>query len=167
MPRDQTRAFVEGVPKIDVRRAVRELGREMFAGHTVALETSNGRQPVGLVRELRKPFGGTRVFFRCGWCECRVCILYLRRGAWACRRCHGLAHWVEALSLSQRRVRRLVKLRERIGQAPGGGVLGPLPPKPKRMRWRTYERMAAELDKLQRRHLSAPFPASLLRRFSR
>ena len=154
MPRDQTRAFVEGVTKLDVRRAVRELGRDMFAGDAVALKTQTGRQPVGLVREARKPFGGRRVFFLCPRCECRACILYLRRGTWACRRCHGLAHWVEALSLRQRRVRRLVRLRERIGQAPGGAVLGPLPPKPKRMRWRTYERIASELVELQRRHFS-------------
>ena len=60
----------------------------------------------------------------------------------------------------QRRVLRIVRLRERIGQAPGGSIVGGLPPKPKWMRWRTYERHALDLARRQAEHFRSPLLSS-------
>lgn len=164
MSRQMHRRFVESTPNIDIRRAVRELGRDVFAGSAVRLRTGAGACTVSLARCPQPMCGGHRVYFVCGRCERRACILHLYRGAWACRRCHGLAYWSEAIAPRQRRARRLVKLRQRMGQADAGAAIGPLPPKPKRMRWRTYEHLAGQLAKIEGDLWRSPVAPSRLAR---
>lgn len=160
------RQFVEGTPKFDVRRACRKLGRSAFAGSRVALRTPTGEQWLDLVSVARQPFGGEQIYMRCR-CGARACLVYLVRGVWACRRCHSLSHWIEAAGPVQRRVLRIVRLRERIGQAPGGSIVGGLPPKPKWMRWRTYERHALDLARRQAKHFRSPLSATASVRLAR
>ncbi len=167
MARQLQRRFVESAPQIDIRRACREMGKAALSGGTVIVRSSAGEQSVELARCDRPVFGGQRVYFRCGRCSRRACILYFARGGWACRRCHRLAHWTEALAPRQRRVRWLVRLRERMGQPAGGSAVGPLPDKPKWMRWHTYERLAADLTRREREHFASPIAPTVLARMAR
>jgi hypothetical protein len=161
MPRFQTRRFTEGRPRVDIRAIRRELGPAVLTARSLTVTTTHGVHHLELEHVPRPPFGGVRAYLRCPQCDRRADILYLVRH-WACRTCHGLAHWSEAITPMQRRVRRLVRLRERMGQAPGGSIMGEMPVKPKRMRWRTYERLAVEFGRLSAEHRKAPVPPSVL-----
>lgn len=161
-----TRRFVGGRSQIDIRELRREYGKAALAGNVVSLRWGDRVETVELVRSARR-FGGWESYFICGRCERRACILYLVRDRLACRRCHRMAHWSEAITPMQRRVRRLVRLRERMGQPAGGNAIGPLPDKPKWMRWRTYDRLAAELARREREHFASPIAPMILARITR
>ena len=78
-------------------------------------------------------------------CGRRVAILY-GGGIFACRRCYQLAYPSAREDVSDRAARRADRLRARLHWEPrilnGGGE------KPKWMRWRTFDRLAAEHDQL-------------------
>jgi len=57
----------------------------------------------------------------------------------ACRRCHNLAFASENETQAGRSLRRLLKQRDRLGQAEGG-VVAPFPSKPRWWRWPRYLR---------------------------
>jgi hypothetical protein len=93
------------------------------------------------VRIARKPcrLGGSRPYFICpgavkeAHCGRRVCKLYLARRYFLCRHCYGLAYASQREGPQDRRLRRVVKLRQRLG--------GDSYTKPKGMWQRTYERL--------------------------
>lgn len=166
MSREQTRRYVDGALKLDIRQAVLQWPAEIFERDLVQIKAGGHAETVRLTR-VPRPFGGAQTYFECGPCMRRVCILYRLGGTWACQRCHKLTHWTQAITARQRRVRRIVRLRERIGQAPGGSIVGGLPPKPKWMRWRTYDRHALDLARRQAEHYRSPLPASAFVRVAR
>jgi hypothetical protein len=91
--------------------------------------------------------GGVRPWFICpaGGCGRRVAILY--SGAiFACRRCHQLAYASTREDAAYRATRRADQLRERLGWKPG--IYNDPGPKPKWMRWRTFQRLTEEHDRL-------------------
>lgn len=92
------------------------------------------------------PFGGGRYWFRCPMegCGRRVAILHWGSSRFACRRCQGLAYSSQREDAIDRNLRRARKIKLKLG----GHVdsMGSCPKKPKRMRWRTYERLIAESD---------------------
>jgi hypothetical protein len=96
--------------------------------------------PVFLER-TRCHYGGERAWFRCPARVCgrRVAILY--GGAiFACRHCHDLAYPSQREPQHYRLLSRAQSLHVRLG---GNGAVGDgLPPKPKGMHWRTYERLS-------------------------
>jgi hypothetical protein len=98
--------------------------------------------------------GGWRAWFICPAVGCgrRVAILY-GGGIFACRRCYQLAYPSSREDAGDRATRRADKLRARLGWEPG--ILNLNGDKPKWMRWRTFERMAAEHDQLVARSLQA------------
>jgi hypothetical protein len=108
------------------------------------------------VRIVRTPcnLGGWRAWFICPAVGCgrRVGILY-GGGIFACRRCYQLAYPSSREDAGDRATRRADKLRARLGWEPG--ILNLNGDKPKWMRWRTFERMAAEHDQLVARSLQA------------
>lgn len=78
--------------------------------------------------------GGYNVWFECGKCHCRVRRIFLKHGAWACRKCHDL------LYLSQR-VDPLVRANakaESLAYLEKG--------RPPRMHVQTYNRLMDELN---------------------
>ena len=105
--------------------------------------------------------GGHRVWWRCpaAGCSRRVAVLYGCNGAiFACRHCYRLNYKCQRETDSNRLIRRLDKLRGRLGWQPGfgNGDKG----KPHRMRWPTYWRLVQEHDQLEQAIL-----LSAIRRF--
>jgi len=98
-------------------------------------------------------FGGKRPWFLCPAVGCgrRVAILH-GGGVFACRRCYQLAYPSQQEADHDRAMRRADKIRERLGWRPG--VLRLPGCKPKKMHWRTYERLADEYDTLVAQSLS-------------
>lgn len=76
---------------------------------------------------------GERHWFLCPLCERRCGVLYIS----GCRLCVGARYRSESLSPKDRRLRKALKRRARLGQGKGG-LLRPFPAKPKWMRWKTY-----------------------------
>ena len=166
MPREQTRRYVDGAFKLDIRQAVLQWPAEVFERDLVQIKVGAHAETVRLTR-MSQQFGGAQMFFECGSCTRRVCILYRLGGTWACQRCHKLTHWSQAITARQRRIRRILRLLERIGQAPGGSIVGGLPPKPKWMRWRTFERHALDVARRRGQHFRSPLSATASVRLAR
>ena len=97
------------------------------------------------MRIVRTPcnLGGSRAWFICPAVGCgrRVAILY-GGGIFACRRCYRLAYASSREDACDRATRRADRLRARLDWEPG--ILNGGGEKPKWMRWRTFERLAAE-----------------------
>jgi hypothetical protein len=89
--------------------------------------------------------GGVRPWFICPALGCgrRVAILY-ERGIFACRHCHQLAYVTAREDEAYRATRRADQLRERLEWKPG--IYNDPGPKPKWMRWRTFQRLTEEHD---------------------
>jgi hypothetical protein len=95
-----------------------------------------------------QPFGGRRWWFVCPHSGKRVAKLYLPNGAFtfASRQAYRLAYACQREPTHDRALRRAFKLRAKLG-ADGG--IGDYILKPKWMRWRTYERAMARIDKVE------------------
>ena len=65
-----------------------------------------------------------------------------------CRTCHGLHYRSQYEPCYERAVNEADKLRARVGGSRGAFDEDPFPPKPKRMRWATYNRLQARYDRL-------------------
>lgn len=140
----------ETVASIDVRT---ELNR-------VVLEYRNRRWG-GIWREVEEPvciertpchLGGTRPWFLCPNLGCgrRVAILYCR-GTFACRRCHRITYASSNEGDGDRAARRALRIRARLSW--DATIMCSHAPKPKWMRWRTYDRLLAEHEALLSRSL--------------
>jgi hypothetical protein len=99
------------------------------------------------VRIVRTPcnLGGSRAWFICPAVGCgrRVAILY-GGSIFACRHCYRLAYPSAREDVCDRAARRADRLRARLDWEPG--ILNGGGEKPKWMRWRTFERLAAKHD---------------------
>lgn len=69
-------------------------------------------------------------------------VLYLYGLYLLCRRCHGLVQESEREDRACRLMHKVQKIHRRLGGS--GSLLESLPPKPKRMRWWTYERLCRQ-----------------------
>lgn len=98
-------------------------------------------------------YGGTRPWWVCPGCGERAAILYLWDGRSRCRRCRGLLYATQHEDARDRLIRRLRNLRLRLGGT--ANLLGPMPPKPKGMQWRTYLRLQGELIRLTEAYVAA------------
>jgi hypothetical protein len=104
-------------------------------------------------------YGGQRAWFLCPAAGCgrRVAILY-GGGIFACRHCYRLAYPSQRESADDRALRQAQNIRKRLGGT--ANMMEPFPPKPKGMRWRTYERLADQ----ERGHTQVSL-AGIVRRF--
>jgi len=94
-------------------------------------------------------FGGLRWWFVCPRSNRRCRQLYLPLGGrhfWS-RRAYRLGYASQREDAYDRALRRARKLCLRLGGDPADGEL---PARPKRMRWRTYDRIIAKLDAAHR-----------------
>ncbi len=96
-------------------------------------------------------FGGRRQWLCCLKCGRRCRKIYGGR-YFRCRQCHGLVHASTREPPYQRDLDRADRIRERLGDPSGSAFNGDdFPPKPKRMRWKTYRRLAEQYEDLQNR----------------
>jgi predicted RNA-binding Zn-ribbon protein involved in translation (DUF1610 family) len=108
---------------------------------------------------------GSRPWFRCPNCGRRAGKLYLPVGGrhFMCRRCYDLAYesqWEEPWWRAKSRAR---KLWQRLGGDPDDDLI---PPRPKGMHWRTYERLIADAERAEDL-VGASIAASMSKRFGR
>jgi hypothetical protein len=107
-------------------------------------ELEDVAETVRIVR-LPCPLGGTRPYFICPGvmngiaCGRRVAKLHGPGRYFLCRHCCRLANSSQRESEGDRALRRVNKIRRRLGGDPG--LDKPFPPKPKGMWRRTYERL--------------------------
>ena len=104
---------------------------------------------VGLTTTAQ-PFGGRRWWFVCPRTGALVAKLHLPSGAYtfASRRAYRLGYRSQRETPSNRAINRAFKLRGRLG---GKGGIGEYIPKPKGMRWRTYDRQIARIEVAEQR----------------
>ena len=90
------------------------------------------------------PLGGGRYWFQCPneACGQRVAILHMGDSRFACRHCLNLAYPSQRENVIDRNLRRVRKLRSKLGS--NAGSMASCPDKPKGMRWRTYNALVAD-----------------------
>lgn len=95
-------------------------------------------------------YGGQRPWFVCTRCGRRVAVLCGDGELFLCRHCYRLPYASQCEPPEDRRYRKARKLRERIGVR--GNMMEPVSPwnKPKGMHWRTWERLRAQEEHVQR-----------------
>src|SRR5436309_9106 len=86
------------------------------------------------------------------WCircfSVHACAVLYRTPRFRCRACVGGTYASQHESERDRLFRRARAIRVRLGGQ--DSLLGPFPPKPKRMRWLTYRRLFEEAQRLTR-----------------
>lgn len=98
-------------------------------------------------------FGGMRPYFLCPggiggrWCSRRVTKLYLGPRGFLCRHCYDLAYESQCEAWDLRLARQARKHRAALGGSLEAGSA--VPPKPKGMHRRTYERHLEEIEKAE------------------
>lgn len=90
-------------------------------------------------------YGGQRPWFRCPGAGCgrRVAVLY-GGNIFACRHCHNLSYESQREQPWNRALKRTQKIHQKLGGS--GCIADGTPPKPKGMHWRTYSRLAAQME---------------------
>lgn len=179
------RARVELVSSVGVGELVRrgELRRTSDGGGQVATLSATF-QPYDCPIPVRASvsvewepcrFGGWRPWFRCPRCHARRARIYLRPTGpgVACRVCHRLAYHSQRLQPNDLAHTRGAGLMRRLGvtgQEAYDLALDPqFAPKPKRMRWATYDRIVAAAEACEERRMAALIPGmeAFLRRLER
>ena len=89
-------------------------------------------------------------------CDRRVAKLYGPGRYFLCRHCYRLAHSSQSEDAQRRSMRRATKIRQRLGG--NAGTASPLPPKPKGMWQRTYERLREQAFDAEERADEALLP---------
>ena len=111
--------------------------------------TRRGGEPqriTEIISIVRTPtqFGGERHWFECPGCSGRCRLIY-GGSHFRCRQCHGARHQSQYESQPSRISRRRWQIRrklERLGGRPWPcGLDEGFPPKPRRMRWKTYRHL--------------------------
>ena len=118
----------------------------MFSARGRGDNEREGMEQYVPVEWTRCHFGGYRPWFGCpvcadgSHCKRRVAKLYAGGELFACRHCYGLAYASQQENPRDRALRQAQKIRERLGGKVN--VLDyPFPDKPRRMHWRTYQRL--------------------------
>jgi hypothetical protein len=102
-------------------------------------------------------FGGHRAWFECPSCR-RACRVLYGTNSLRCRLCRHLKYASQSEAPPWRAQRRAHNIRRRVG-ASVNALDTPFPPKPRRMRWTTYERLRADDAALQGRWLAGVMAA--------
>lgn len=111
------------------------------------IRAEDERETSYTVRAMAAPvrLGGQRWWWVCPLTGRRVFKLYLPLGGWQfwSRQGYRLGYACQRETKADRRMRRARRLHRALG-GDGEALGGELPPKPKGMRWRTYDRKIAE-----------------------
>jgi hypothetical protein len=95
-------------------------------------------------------FGGCRQWLMCLKCR-RRCHRIFGGRYFRCRQCYGLVYASTREPPHQRAINWADRLRKRVGGGRGAFDGESFPPKPPRMRWRTYRRLERQYEELQGR----------------
>jgi hypothetical protein len=122
-----------------------------LARYRILLELRNQSVPQGIrVSWTRCHFGGFRPWLHCPYCEQRVAQLFRGLAGYCCRACCG-----NPIYESQRRSRKARAYLQayRIRQRLGGSrpVVDAIPPRPRGMGRKTYARLCARVERLERK----------------
>jgi hypothetical protein len=90
-------------------------------------------------------FGGSRIWFVCPSCQRRCGVLWGRK-YYRCRSCYRLTYESQYQTTADRLLERAIEKRRELGGAAYYTIDGPFPPKPKRMRWKTYQALRVKDD---------------------
>lgn len=151
--------FVDGLPVANIN--VISATEGIWLNYSVQID---GDAPVNIrqfVRTTSTPcnYGGTRKWFHCpgNGCNRRVAILYGAGELFLCRRCYKLTYRSCQTSGDEleRMIRRVMKIKQRLGIAQPGLISNSLPDKPPHMHWRTYGNLVKDLKDSERRGLLA------------
>ena len=93
---------------------------------------------------------GERMRLECPLCGRRVCALYYVEPRLACRHCNSLWYAAQRISSTARKFLAKRRIRRKLGDY-GQIPSAKLPPKPRRMWWRTYARHCAALARIERK----------------
>jgi hypothetical protein len=127
-------------------------------------------QPIPIIWQPCR-FGGERPWFICDvsvngkYCGRRAAKLYGAGRLFACRHCYRLGYRIQRGDRMDRAHLRLARLHRKLGAAYERPDLPP-PPKPKWMRWKTYVRIAAQIEAGQE-HLDDVFAVGAQRILAR
>jgi hypothetical protein len=91
--------------------------------------------------------GGQRQWFACPNCGTRCRILYAGGSLFQCRKCHQLRYASTAETTSGRAVRGMLKIVKLLDPEE---CCNTLPPRPKGMHWKTYERLIEQYARYQK-----------------
>jgi len=108
------------------------------------------------------PFGGSRRWLGCPGCGRRCRALHCGEAVLRCRLCLGLKYRTQNMQPADRCSYRMHRLRKDRLKDDWLDLLDGCPPKPKWMRWHTYERLAA-LDEGLAMRRDAEFMRRLLK----
>ena len=147
----QSAGLLQG-PWVTVRPSLRWPGVERMraARYLVILELRHHPVPQQ-IRISWTPchFGGARPWLHCTYCDRRVARMFKGMGGYYCRDCIG-----NPIYESQRRSKKarayLKAFRLRQGLGGSRPVLDPLPERPYRMKRVTYNRICADIQRLER-----------------
>lgn len=97
--------------------------------------------------------GGHRVYFRCPKCERRCADIFFDIGdpEPVCRKCGGITYTSQNKTAYERKEERIAALRWRLGSRRN---FHPIPPRPRGMHRKTYDRLVAEIKELESEFLS-------------
>lgn len=165
----ERRTDVEVCPAVDLRILKPHLGKQMFVEQKIyrnnrlnsklLIDPSNAEEGFLTIHfpfqkkvhaqkitlaEMPCHLGGSRAFMFCPECDDQFSILYLKDGAWACRRCHGLAYMSQRMNARKRHLHMLRKIEKK--------KLKGLPPdeRPFRMRKKKHQAIIEDLGKHHR-----------------
>jgi hypothetical protein len=94
-------------------------------------------------------FGGARPWLHCSFCQRRVARMFKGMGGFFCRACIGNPIYEsQRRSAKARTYLKAYRLRQRLGGS--RPVLDPIPERPYRMKRRTYGRLCARIQLLER-----------------
>jgi hypothetical protein len=117
-------------------------------------------------------FGGVRWWLRCGRCGVRRSAIYAVRTttggvAVGCRACLRLKYQTQHAEPAHRHQCTLHRIVRRLGGPTSGYGIPDLPPKPPRMHWGTYDRLADAYDAAEWRRLAPLHTVTVARTFAR
>jgi hypothetical protein len=147
-----------------------ECGRDALTLHYRSRASGDDWQSVTQrvpIRWISCRFGGERPWFVCDvrangvYCGRRVAKLYGGGRLFACRHCYRLGYEVQRAAPMDRAHRRLARLHRKLAADYDSPDMPP-PPKPKWVRWKTYSRIAQQIE-AGRERLDAVFFAGAQR----
>ena len=129
--------------------ALRRHGDTLTLAYTVTVGRGVGRTVEDRIPLLstRQPGGGSRLWLSCPGCGRRCAVLF-GNPRFRCRTCTGAPYASQNETRRDRLLRKARAVRAKVG-GPDILLLG-FPAKPPRMRWRTYLRLRAQDQALQR-----------------